>query len=94
MLTRAAAAPYGPLDADDLADNQFHLDSVRPGGGAGGANVVADRPTAGALYNYLIIARSKDFGVHNPTYAKQLLWDSINQIKKTVKPTSLAARPE
>ncbi len=92
ILTRSAAAPYGPLDADDLADNQFNLDSVRPGGGAGGANIVADAPTAGALYNYLIIARSKDFGVHNPTYAKQLLWDSIKQIKGT-NPTSLAARP-
>jgi hypothetical protein len=56
------------------------------------ANIVANAPTAGALYNYLVIARSKDFGVHNPTHAKQLLWDSIKQIKGTT-PTSLAARP-
>ena len=92
MLTRATSAPYAPLGPDDLTDAQFNLDAVRPNSGDAGANIVADAPTAGALYNYLIIARSKDFGVHNPTYAKQLLWDSISQIKKS-KPDSLAARP-
>ena len=92
MLTRSASAPYSGLEPDALADAQFHLDSVRPNGGPGGTNIVANSPTAGALYNYLILARSKDFGVHNPTYAKQLLWDSIKQIKGA-NPTSLAARP-
>lgn len=92
MLTRAETAPYSALGPDELADAQFNLDAVRPNGGDGGANIVANGPTAGAVYNYLIIARSKDFGVHNPTYAKQLLWDSIVQIKGS-NPSSLAARP-
>jgi hypothetical protein len=91
-FTRSASAPYAALSEDELADNQFHLDTPRPGGGPGGVNIDADGPTAGALYNYLIVARGKDMGVHNPTYAKQLLWDSIKQIKGT-DPTSLPARP-
>ncbi len=84
-LTRGAAAPYGPLSDDNLGDGQFNLDGSRPG-------ITLDSATAGALYNYLIVARSKDLGVHNPTYTKQLLWDSIKQIKGT-DPTSLVVRP-
>ena len=96
LLTRSEVAPFGPLDADDLADGQFHLDRTRPGSGPGGANQVLDANTAGALYNYLIIARSKDFGVHNPTYAKQLLWDSIKQVSPgNANPVSMpAGRPQ
>lgn len=93
MLTRSEASPYGALSDDDLEDGQFHLDYVRPNGGPGNAHIQANAATAGALYNYLIIARSKDYGVHNPTYAKQLLWDSIKQIKGS-DPTSLASRPQ
>ncbi|CAN5911119.1 hypothetical protein BH11MYX4_BH11MYX4_57510 [soil metagenome] len=92
LLTRAQAAPYGPLSEEDLADGQFNLDGTRPGGNAG-ANITLDAPSAGALYNYLIIARSKDLGVHNPTYTKQLLWDSIRQLKG-VDPTTLPSRPQ
>lgn len=92
LLTRSASAPYAALSEDELADRQFHLDTVRPGGGPGGADVVADGPTAGALYNYLLIARGRDLGVHNPTYVKQLLWDSIQQITGA-KPTTLPVRP-
>lgn len=99
MLSRSESAPYAPLSGEELTDRQFHLDHVRPGGGDGGANIVANGPTAGALYNYFIIARSKDLGAHNPTYTKQLLWDSIKQIKtllgaQTTDPTSLPSRPE
>lgn len=92
LLTRAAAAPYGPLADEDLADAQFNLDQTRPGGN-GGANFTLDALTAGALYNYLLLARGKDLGVHNPTYEKQLLWDSIKQITGA-NPTTLASRPE
>jgi hypothetical protein len=93
LLTRSETAPYAPLAEDNLGDGQFQLDLTRPGSGPGGANQNLDAARAGALYNYLIIARSKDLGVHNPTYAKQLLWDSIRQIKG-VSPTSLPARPQ
>jgi hypothetical protein len=93
LLTRSAAAPYAPLSDDDLADGQFNLDLTRPGSNGVGGNQSLDALTAGALYNYLIIARSKDLGVHNPTYEKQLLWDSIRQLKG-VDPTSIASRPQ
>jgi hypothetical protein len=91
MLTRSETAPFGPLTDEELADGQFHLDAARPGSN-GGANLVLDAPTAGALYNYLILARSRDFGIHNPTYEKQLLWDSIKQLKGS-NPSSLPSRP-
>lgn len=93
LLTRAEAAPYGPVESELLGDGQFHLDLARPGSAAGGGNQNLDAATAGALYNYLIVARSKDLGVHNPTYAKQLLWDSIKQVKGA-DPTSLPSRPQ
>jgi hypothetical protein len=47
-----------------------------------------DAPTAGALCNDFVVARSKDLGVHDPTFTKQLSWDSIRQIQGTT-PTSL-----
>jgi hypothetical protein len=93
LLTRAASAPYATLTADELGDGQFELDLSRPGAGPGGADFVADAATAGALYDYMIIGRGRDLGVHNPTYTKQLLWDSIKQITGA-NPTSIAARPQ
>jgi hypothetical protein len=93
LLTRGSAKPYPPLDTAQLSDGNFHLDKVRPGSMPDGTDQVLDAATAGALYDYFLIARSKDFGVHNPTYAKQLLFDSIKTIKGT-NPTSLPARPE
>ncbi len=93
LLTRSAGAPYAPLTDSELADGQFHLDKVRPKSGDGGADQIADALTAGAVYNYLLVARGKDLGVHNPTYTKQLLWDSIRQIKGA-NPTTLPSRPQ
>jgi hypothetical protein len=93
LLTRSASAPYAALGADELTDQQFDLDLARPGSGDGGANIVADADTAGALYDYMLVARGRDLGVHNPTYTKQLLWDSIKKIKGS-NPTSIAARPQ
>jgi hypothetical protein len=93
LLTRGTAKPYPSLDATQLGDGNFELDKVRPGSMPDGTDQILDAATAGALYDYLLIARSKDFGVHNPTYAKQLLFDSIKTIKGT-NPASLPARPE
>lgn len=93
LLTRSEAKPYLPLSPEQLADGNFAHDSTRPGSNPDGSNQVLDAATAGALYNYLIIARGGDFGVHNPTYTKQLLWDSIKQIKGS-NPTSMTSRPE
>lgn len=93
LLTRSSAKPYAALADSEIAANTFELDKVRPGSGDGGVDQVVDADTAGALYNYLIIARSKDLGVHNPTYTKQLLWDSIKFLKGS-NPTSIGARPD
>ncbi|MEO7092367.1 MAG: hypothetical protein ABI175_03890 [Polyangiales bacterium] len=92
LLTRGAAKPYPSLSPLELSDGNFHLDGTRPGSLPDGTDQLLDAATAGAVYNYLLIARSKDFGVHNPTYCKQLLFDSIKQIKGTA-PTSLPVRP-
>jgi hypothetical protein len=35
---------------------------------------------AGALYNYFIVSRGSAFGVHNPMYSKQLIWDSYEAL--------------
>ncbi len=93
LLTRSEAKPYQPLSPEELADSNFALDRTRPGSNPDGTDQTIDAATAGAVYNYLIIARGGDFGVHNPTYTKQLLWDSIKQIKGT-NPTSMTSRPE
>lgn len=81
-LTRSAAAPYVPLTSAQLADGKFELDKTMPSG----ATLTADQ--AGAVYNYLLIARGGALGVHNPKYVKQLMFDSIFAIKG-VAPTTL-----
>lgn len=86
FLTRSAAAPYLPLSATDLLDLTFSLDQVLPGA----TNVPAD--TAGALYNYLLLARGSADGVHNPLYTRELIFDSYKAIAGTA-PTSLPTRP-
>ncbi|MGZ3421033.1 MAG: collagen-like triple helix repeat-containing protein [Polyangiales bacterium] len=93
LLTRSTAKPYAVLQPDEIAGGAFDLDRTRPGAAADGTDLVIDKDTAGALYNYIIIARSGDFGVHNPTYAKQLLWDSIKFLKGS-NPASLSSRPD
>jgi len=91
-LTRSTAAPYQPLGPTELADGQFQADKTRPGGGPDGgtSHLTADR--AGALYNYLILARGSAMGVHNPKYVKQLLFDSFVAVKGS-PPVSIA-RPQ
>ena len=86
-LTRSAVTPFAPLQSVELADDRFSLDTVLPT-----ATLVVG-PDAGAVYDYFLVARSKDLGVHNPTYVKQLLWDSIRQITAAA-PTSLPTRPQ
>ncbi len=95
LLTRSSAAPFVAMSETELRDGAFQLDQPRPQSGVGPDGGVADQvlsaTDAGALYNYLLLARGRDFGVHNPTYTKQLLWDSIRQIKGTT-PTFMSAR--
>jgi hypothetical protein len=81
-LTRDASAPYGSLGTA-RGDGNFALDRTNP---TGAPTLSADQ--AGALYNFLIVARGGALGVHNPKYVKQLVYDSIVAVKGTA-PTSI-----
>lgn len=84
-LTRTEAAPYDALGPGDLADTNFALDQTRPAVG-----LTADR--AGALYDYLLVARGAALGVHNPAYTKQLIYDAVFALKGSA-PAAIPARP-
>lgn len=81
-LTRGAAGNPA-LTAAELADKAFELDKTR----VGALGLTADR--AGAVYNYLLVARGSAKGVHNPKYVRQLTYDSIFAITQPVLPTTL-----
>lgn len=81
------------LDTAQLGDGNYKLDFARP---ASGLKVNAN--VAGAMYNYFLIARGSGWGVHNPTYAKEVLYDSILYMKAfrglpVTPPTALPSRP-
>jgi len=76
-----------PLTSDQLKDDDFALDETLPQKAADvlPPPAVTPRPpvlgpTAGALYNYIVMARGSAFGVHNPKYTKQVLYDSIETV--------------
>jgi hypothetical protein len=85
LLTRSAAAPYEALTEDQLADQHFQEDKVRPT-----SNVPA--ATAGALYNYLLLARGSGGGTHNPIYVRQLIFDSVKALTGDA-PATVPIRP-
>jgi hypothetical protein len=78
LLTRAAAAPYTPLTVAQLGDGLWATDQPTPKGTLGGA--LLNRDQAGALYNYILIARGGAYGVHNPKYVGELLADSYTAL--------------
>jgi hypothetical protein len=78
LLTRATAAPYVPLTAAEVGDGNFADDMPVPGGTIAGALLTQDQ--AGALYNYILVARGGASGVHNPKYIGQILYDSYNAL--------------
>ncbi len=85
-LTRGTIAPYPGLTTAELADGHFEADKTRPGT----LHLTADQ--AGALYNYLILARGSAKGVHNPKYVKQLIFDSYFAI--TMQSPMTLVRPQ
>jgi hypothetical protein len=78
LLTRAAAAPYTALTTAQLGDGNWDQDQPVPGGAVQG--VLLTQAQAGALYNYILVARGGAFGVHNPKYIAELLYDSYMAI--------------
>jgi hypothetical protein len=74
LLTRATASPYSPLGAAELGDGNWSQDEPAPGGSLEGGLLNKDQ--AGALYNYLLVARGGAYGVHNPKYIGEILFDS------------------
>ncbi len=90
-LTRATSAGYAPLTDPDGG-----------GGSVGDGNWANDQPTpgysltgdqAGALYNYILVARGGAYGVHNPLYEKELLYDSYVAVTGSAPPTFPSGRP-
>jgi hypothetical protein len=93
LLTRDG---INPLTSSQLSDDDFALDESLPEKAANvlppallPPNPVdpitlprpaVTGPTAGALYNYFLMARGSAFGVHNPKYTKQVVYDSIEII--------------
>jgi hypothetical protein len=94
VLTRSSAAPYLPIQASDLTDpaSDLTLDLTRPNGALDGGNVALTADQAGALYNYLLLARGGGKGVHNTKYTQQLIYDSIIAMGGT--PVAVAVRPQ
>lgn len=88
-LTRSAAAPYEALAVADLADDQFASDLVRQQD-SGATPLTLDQ--AGALYNYLLLARGSAGGVHNPVYVRELIYDSFKALTGNA-PQTLPIRP-
>ncbi len=74
LLTRASAAPYTALTAAQLGDGNWAQDNPMPGGAIDGGLLTQNQ--AGALYDYILVARGGAYGVHNPKYVAQLLYDS------------------
>jgi hypothetical protein len=74
LLTRSTSAPYVPLTTAQLGDGNWSQDLPVPGGMIAGVLMTQDQ--AGALYNYIVVARGGASGVHNTKYIAQLLYDS------------------
>ncbi len=87
FLTRAAAAPYTPLTTAQLGDGNWDEDEPVPGATLDGVLLTQDQ--AGALYDYILVAKGGASGVHNPVYIAQVLYDSYDALTGL----SLAAFP-
>jgi hypothetical protein len=91
-LTRSPSAPYAALSAANVGDGSWKSDNTRPNAGADGGPTVLTADQAGALYNYITVARASAFSVHNPKYVQELMYDSIVSITGA-PPKSITFRP-
>lgn len=67
LLTRDGT---NPLNDTDLNDENWNEDNALSASGV-------SQDHAGALYDYFMIARASGYGVHNPYYVNELLYDSL-----------------
>jgi hypothetical protein len=88
FLTRASAAPYAPLTMAQLGDGNWDEDSPVPGAALDSGLLTQDQ--AGALYDYILVAKGGASGVHNPVYIAQILYDSYSALTGA----ALAAFPQ
>jgi hypothetical protein len=84
-LTRSEAAPFVKLTDAQVGDDHFAEDTAAPASGLTAGE-------AGAVYNYLLLARGAAGGIHNPVYHRQLIFDSYFAIAKA-NPPSIKTRP-
>jgi hypothetical protein len=91
-LTRSEEAPYQALSSSELGDGNFPLDNARPGGAPDGGTLHLTADQAGALYDYLIVARDASLGAHNPKYTRQIIYDAFFAI--TGHAPSTIVRPQ
>ncbi len=91
-LTRSSAPPYLPLSMANVGDGSWATDDTRPNAGPDGGATVLTADQAGALYNYITVARAGAYSVHNPKYIQELLYDSIVATTGHV-PASITVRP-
>lgn len=80
--------PYTPLTTGQLGDGSWDQDQPVPGASLEAGLLTQDQ--AGALYNYILVARGGASGVHNPKYIAQILYDSYYALTGL----SLAAFPQ
>jgi len=90
-LTRASSAPYTPLTDPDggngnVGDGNWSEDGPVPG-------ITLTAAQAGAMYNYILLARGGAYGVHNPLYEEQILYDSYEAVTGSAPPAFPSGRP-
>jgi hypothetical protein len=91
-LTRSSSPPYLALAPSTIGDGNWAADDTRPGAGPDGGPTVLTADQAGALYNYITVARAGAFSVHNPKYIQELVYDSIVALSGHT-PASITVRP-
>jgi hypothetical protein len=76
LLTRSTGpAPYPALTMAQIGDGNWSQDMPIPTASVDGG-VALTQNQAGALYDYILVARGGASGVHNPVYIAQLMYDS------------------
>jgi hypothetical protein len=90
-LTREENTGSTELTVPQVADANFAHDLSRPEAARSNPAPLTAKE-AGALYNYMLIARGGAGGIHNPLYVRQLMFDSYKAVTGNA-PTTMPTRP-